>query len=187
MRCKNGAPTFCGFGSASVEFVDDVRFGPNVIDQVSRVYRNIRNRVRFMLSNVDDLRSADVVPRDRMQWFDRLACEVTDGWAANVREHLLAYRLHDAYLEIIDFEGEDLSSFYLDALKDRLYSSGADAPRRRSAQSAILHILERVLAVVAPMLSFTAEEAWQALPQDLRGERRSVFDLAARGVETAER
>jgi len=163
--------------AASVEFVDDVRFGPNVVDQVSRVYRNIRNRVRFMLSNVDDLRPADIVAPERMNWFDRLACEMTDAWATRVREHLLAYRLHDAYLEVIRFEGEDLSSFYLDALKDRLYSSAANAPRRRSAQSAILHILQQFLAVIAPMLSFTAEEAWQSLPEELRGERFSVFDL----------
>ena len=163
--------------SASVEFVDDVRFGPNVVDQVSRVYRNIRNRVRFMLSNVDDLRPADVVPREKMHWFDRLACEVTDHWVTRVREHLLAYRLHDAYLEIIRFEGEDLSSFYLDALKDRLYSSAAGSPRRRSAQSAIWHVLQQFLVVLAPMLSFTAEEAWQSLPQALRGDRMSVFDL----------
>ena len=85
--------------------------------------------------------------------------------------------MHDAYLEIIRFEGEDLSSFYLDALKDRLYSSAADAARRRSAQSALLHILQQFLAVVAPMLSFTAEEAWQSLPEELRGDRASVFDL----------
>jgi isoleucyl-tRNA synthetase len=163
--------------AASVEFVDDVRFGPNVIDQVSRVYRNIRNRVRFMLSNVDDLHPAQIVPREKMNWFDRLACEVTDAWTTRVREHLLAYRLHDAYLEIIRFEGEDLSSFYLDALKDRLYSSAAAAVRRRSAQSALLHILQQFLAVLAPMLSFTAEEAWQSLPQELRAGRASVFDL----------
>lgn len=162
---------------ASTEFVDDVRFGPNVVDQVSRVYRNIRNRVRFMLSNVDDLPAAEIVERERMAWFDRLACEVTDAWVTRVRDHLLAYRLHDAYLEIIRFEGEDLSSFYLDALKDRLYSSAAGSQRRRSAQSAILNILEQFLAVLAPLLSFTAEEAWQSLPQGLRGRRESVFDL----------
>ena len=163
--------------AASVEFVDDVRFGPNVIDQVSRVYRNIRNRVRFMLSNVDDLRPTAIVPREQLRWFDKLACEVTDRWVARVRDHLLAYRLHDAYLDVIRFEGEDLSSFYLDALKDRLYSSGAGSPARRSAQSALLHVLEQFLTIVAPVLSFTAEEAWQSLPEELRGDRLSVFDL----------
>ena len=113
-----------------------------------------------------------------MQWFDTLACQVTDRWSSRVHEHLKAYRLHDAYLEIIRFEGEDLSSFYLDALKDRLYSSASDSVRRRSAQSAVLHILTQFLTVLAPLLSFTAEEAWQSLPQALRGERASVFDLS---------
>jgi isoleucyl-tRNA synthetase len=169
--------------AASVEFVDDVRFGPHVIDQVSRVYRNIRNRLRFMLSNLDDLAPGDIVPRERMEWFDRLACEVTDDWALRVSEMLKSYRLHDAYLEVIRFEGEDLSSFYLDALKDRLYSSAANEGRRRSAQSAILHILSQFLSIVAPLLSFTAEEAWQALPQPLRGSHASVFDLSFAGVK----
>jgi isoleucyl-tRNA synthetase len=169
--------------AASVEFVDDVRFGPHVIDQVSRVYRNIRNRVRFMLGNLDDLPVEDIVPRERMQWFDHLACDVTDQWVARVVEMLKAYNLHDAYLEIVRFEGDDLSSFYLDALKDRLYSSAPDSARRRSAQSAILHILTEVLSVIAPLLSFTAEEAWQALPQALRGDRASVFDLQFAGAK----
>jgi len=163
--------------ATSVEFVDDVRFGPNVVDQVSRVYRNIRNRVRFMLSNVDDLTPDSIVPRERMNWFDALACTVTDRWAADLHDLLRQYRLHDAYLEIVRFDNEDLSAFYLDALKDRLYSSAAASQRRRSAQSAILAILERVLAVIAPVLSFTAEEAWQALPGVLKGDRESVFDL----------
>jgi len=163
--------------ATSVEFVDDVRFGPNVVDQVSRVYRNIRNRVRFMLSNVDDLTPDGIVPRERMNWFDALACTVTDRWAADLHELLRQYRLHDAYLEIVRFDNEDLSAFYLDALKDRLYSSAAGSQRRRSAQSAILAILERVLTVIAPVLSFTAEEAWQALPGVLKGDRESVFDL----------
>jgi isoleucyl-tRNA synthetase len=164
--------------AASVEFVDDVRFGPNVIDQVSRVYRNVRNRVRFMLGNLDDLPADRIVPREQLDWFDRLACEVADDW--NVRVHRLfsEYRLHDAYLEIVRFEGDDLSSFYLDALKDRLYSSAASSARRRSGQSALLHILTQFLTAIAPILSFTAEEAWQALPGELRGARDSVFDLS---------
>jgi isoleucyl-tRNA synthetase len=163
--------------AASVEFVDDVRFGPNVIEQVSRVYRNVRNRLRFMVSNLGDVVPGALIQRDRMEPLDVLACEQTDRWVGRVRELLRAYDLHGAYLEIVRFEGEDLSSFYLDALKDRLYSSAADAPRRRSAQSAIFHILRQMLAVIAPLLSFTAEEAWQALPQELRGEHDSVFDL----------
>ncbi|MFN2450205.1 MAG: isoleucine--tRNA ligase [Candidatus Baltobacteraceae bacterium] len=173
---------------ASTEFVDDVRFGPNVIDQVSRVYRNVRNRLRFMLSNLDDLPAEAVVARKQMQWFDALACDVADAWAARVAELLRAYRLHDAYLDILRFESDDLSSFYLDALKDRLYAHAAADPRRRSAQSAVLHILTRFATMLAPVLSFTAEEAWQHVPSALRRGAQSVFDLPleARKPESAD-
>ena len=163
--------------AASVEFVDDVRFGPNVIEQVSRVYRNIRNRLRFVLSNLDDLRPEHIVPRAQMEPLDALACAVTDAWVRRVFDCYRGFGLHDAYLATIGFEGEDLSGFYLDALKDRLYSSAPDAPRRRSAQSALLHIFKQLEVVLAPLLSFTAEEAWQALPEALRGDDASVFDL----------
>ena len=164
--------------AASVEFVDDVRFGPNVIEQVSRVYRNVRNRLRFMVSNLGDVAPDALVSRERMEPLDALACEQADRWVGRVRELLHVFDLHAAYLEIVRFEGEDLSSFYLDALKDRLYSSAANSSRRRSAQSAVLHILRQMLAVIAPLLSFTAEEAWQAVPEALRGESDSVFDLS---------
>src|SRR5581483_4009491 len=118
-----------------------------------------------------------IVPRERMEPFDALACEQTDRWVARVRGLLHDFDLHGAYLEIVGFESEDLSSFYFDALKDRLYSSAADAPRRRSAQSAILYIFRQVLSVLSPLLSFTAEEAWQSLSPELRGDDASVFDL----------
>ncbi|HEY8314418.1 MAG TPA: isoleucine--tRNA ligase [Candidatus Baltobacteraceae bacterium] len=163
--------------AASVEFVDDVRFGANVVDQVSRVYRNIRNRARFILSNLADLTPSDVIARDALDPFDALACDVTDQWIRRVYGMLKTYNLHDAYLEIVRFEGDDLSSFYLDALKDRLYSSAATSQRRRSAQSALWYVIGHLLTALAPLLSFTAEEAWQSVPPALRGDAESVFDL----------
>jgi isoleucyl-tRNA synthetase len=161
--------------SASVEFVDDVRFGPNVVEQVGRVYRNIRNRIRFMLGNLYDLQPAGVVPRDRMEPLDRLACDVTDTFVADVKGLYQTFAIHDAYLRIVAFESA-MSSFYFDALKDPLYSLAENSPRRRSAQSALLYALKRLLTTVAPMLSFTAEEAWQEIPPALRGDEQSVFD-----------
>ncbi len=161
--------------SASVEFIDDVRFGPNVIEQVGRVYRNIRNRIRFMLSNLDDLDVADIVPRERMEPLDRLACSVTDTFVAEVKALYGQFAIHDAYLRIVEFESA-MSSFYFDALKDPLYSRAENSPRRRSAQSALLYALKRTLTAVAPVLSFTAEEAWQEIPAGLRLGEESVFD-----------
>ncbi|HEU5480550.1 MAG TPA: isoleucine--tRNA ligase, partial [Candidatus Tumulicola sp.] len=133
---------------ASVEFVDDVRFGPNVVEQTGRVYRNLRNRIRFMLSNLDDLDPADVLAPEHMQPLDRLACAVTDAFAAEVRRAYRHYAIHDAYLRVVEFESA-MSSFYFDALKDPLYSRALADPRRRSAQSALLYVLTRFLTALA--------------------------------------
>ncbi|MEO6834296.1 MAG: isoleucine--tRNA ligase [Candidatus Tumulicola sp.] len=162
---------------ASVEFVDDVRFGPNVVEQTGRVYRNLRNRIRFMLSNLDDLHASDVVAPEAMAPLDRLACGVTDAFVASVKRSYHRFEIHDAYLRIVEFESA-MSSLYFDALKDPLYSRAAGDPRRRSAQSALLYVLARFLTAVAPVLSFTAEEAWQALPETLRGDAESIFDTS---------
>ena len=169
--------------AASVEFVDDVRFGPNVVEQVSRVYRNIRNRIRFMLSNIDDLGSGDIIAREQMFPLDVLACDVVDAFVADVQRSYARFEIHDAYVRTVEFESA-MSSFYFDALKDPLYSRARNDARRRSAQSALLYALRRFVTAVAPILSFTAEEAWQALPETLR-ESDSVFfsSFAAPGAE----
>jgi isoleucyl-tRNA synthetase len=161
--------------AASVEFFDDVRFGPNVVEQIGRVYRNLRNRIRFMLSNLDDLTPESIVAIDDLEPLDRLACSVTDAFVAEVKKVYERTDLHDAYLRIVEFESA-MSTLYFDALKDPLYSRAVADPRRRSAQSALLYVLTSFLTAIAPVLSFTAEEAWQALPERLRGDRESVFD-----------
>ena len=172
--------------ATSVEFIDDVRFGPNVVEQVSRVYRNIRNRVRFMLSNLADLPNERTIAPEHMVPLDRLACGVTDAFVDEVKALYDRFEIHDAYLRIIAFESA-MSSFYFDALKDPLYSLAVDDGRRRSAQSALLYILRRFLTAIAPVLSFTAEEAWQALPTHLRAGADSVFDtsFASHGAKAA--
>jgi isoleucyl-tRNA synthetase len=161
--------------AASVEFVDDVRFGPNLIDHVGKVYRNIRNRIRFMLGNLNDLPPEAIVPRSEMEPLDKLACSIVDAFVADVKLQYDRHEIHDAYLRIVDFESA-MSSLYFDALKDPLYTNAENDRRRRSGQSALLYALRRFLTAIAPVLSFTAEEAWQELPEGLRGDERSVFD-----------
>ena len=87
------------------------------------------------------------------------------------------FDIHDAYLQAIEFESS-MSGLYFDAMKDPLYSLGAASVRRRSVQSALLYVLTRFLVALAPILSFTTEEAWQSLPEALRGDAESVFDLS---------
>ncbi|HEY5339930.1 MAG TPA: isoleucine--tRNA ligase [Candidatus Aquilonibacter sp.] len=170
--------------ATSVEFVDDVRFGPNVVNQVGNVYRNIRNRVRFMLSNLADLAREAVVPPAAMEPLDALACTMTDDFVAGVKAAYDTFEIHDAFLRIVEFESS-LSALYFDAVKDPLYSRAIQDPRRRSAQSALLYTLKRFLLAIAPILSFTAEEAWQSIPAALRSGAQSVFDESFGALEPA--
>ncbi|HEY5349472.1 MAG TPA: isoleucine--tRNA ligase [Candidatus Lustribacter sp.] len=163
---------------ASVEYTADVRLGAKLLENVANVYRNLRNRFRWYLGSVDDLTPDTIVPRSEMEPLDRLVLAKLDAVARDIVVAYREFRLHDAYLALQRFDGDDLSAFYVDALKDRLYTSAPDAQRRRSAQSAVLEIFRTVAVLSAPILSFTAEEAWQALPASLRGGEESVFDHA---------
>ncbi len=163
---------------ASVEYTADVRLGAKLLENVANVYRNLRNRFRWYLGSVDDLTPEAVVPRAEMEPLDRLVLAKLDAVARDIVVAYREFRLHDAYLALQRFDGDDLSAFYVDALKDRLYTSAPDSARRRSAQSAVLEIFRTVAVLTAPILSFTAEEAWQALPAALRGDDESIFDIA---------
>ncbi len=175
---KYGADLLRLWVASTDVFVGDVRIGAAVLDNVANVYRNLRNRLRFLLGLVNDLTPEAIVPRERMEPVDRLALDALDAFARQVVDDYRGFRLHEAYLAIQRFDKEDLSAFYGDALKDRLYSSAPNAPRRRSAQSALFEIFRTTCVLLAPILSFTAEEAWQSLPAPLRGDAESVFDLA---------
>ncbi len=175
---------------ASVEFTADMRLGDALLKSIGQVYRNLRNRLRMLLGLIDDLKPQNLVPRHELVDIDRLALVRLDDVAHRVAEAYGSYRLHDVYLALVEFDTADLSSFYVDLLKDPLYSGDRDGVRRRSAQTAIYTILESLCALFAPLLSFTSEEAWQYVPPALRGTRESVFDLAlprgsARGATEA--
>jgi isoleucyl-tRNA synthetase len=163
--------------AASVEYTADMRLGAAMLDNVANVYRNLRNRLKFFLGAVDDLSAAAVLSRAELEPIDRLALAALDRLCVDVVAHYRAFRLHDAYLALLAFDNDDLSRFYIAALKDRLYTSAPKARRRRSAQSALLEMLRTIAVLLAPVLSFTAEEAWQHLPAALRGSHESVFDL----------
>jgi isoleucyl-tRNA synthetase len=162
---------------ASVDFTADMRCGDALLRSVGSVYRNLRYRLRYLLGVIDDFRPEHAVPDDHLEPLDRLALARLDDTVNRVLAHYKAYRLHDVYLALVEFDAEDLSRFYLDALKDRVYSSARDAVRRRSGQTVAYRILRSLLAMLAPVLSFTSEEAWQAAPAALRGDALSVFDL----------
>lgn len=157
---------------SSVDYQGDVRLGNKVIKVMSEVYRKIRNTFRYLLGNLYDFNPAtDAVPYDQMEEFDRWALLRMERVRNEVTEAMENYQFHVMYHAIHNFCTVDLSAIYLDVLKDRMYAEKADGHLRRSAQTAMYEILTTLVRLMAPVISFTAEEVWQALPAGVEREK----------------
>jgi isoleucyl-tRNA synthetase len=147
------------------DYRDDVRLSPDILKQLADAYRRFRNTARFMLGNLYDFDPRkDWFPPGEREELDRLAL----SWYAQVLERVKRayedYEFHQAFHRLHQFCAVEMSALYLDILKDRLYISGADSPARRAAQSTLWEILRGLTLLMAPILSFTAEEIWDFLP-----------------------
>ncbi|MDX1814968.1 MAG: class I tRNA ligase family protein, partial [Thermodesulfobacteriota bacterium] len=150
---------------AAEDYRDDVRISKDILDRLTEAYRKIRNTIRYLLGNLHDfLPERDFVPYDRMEEMDRYALLLFHRLVGKVRKAYENYEFHAIFHSVNNFCSVDMSSFYLNALKDRLYCSHADDPVRRSGQSSLFTIGRDLLSLIAPVLSFTAEEAWGFLP-----------------------
>src|SRR5438552_392 len=151
---------------ASVEYQSDVRMSERVMTQLSEAYRKIRNTFRFALINVSDFDpSRDALPAGEMEELDRWMLERAAELVKKCRDWCEAYEFHRVYHAIHDFCVVDLSAFYFDVLKDRLYTKAPRSKTRRSAQTAIYKITSALVRLLAPILVFTAEEIWKHLPK----------------------
>ena len=182
---------------ASVDFREDVMSSDELMQRIAESYRKIRNTFRYILGNLHDFDPArDVVPFAEMHALDQYillrAAEVTK----DVREHYDSFTFHRLYQRLKDFCIVDLSAIYFDVLKDRLYTSAPKSVARRSAQTALWRMGEALVRLLAPVMSFTADEIWQLLPavagraesvhlelfsapEDLTGALPGGFDTAA--------
>ena len=150
---------------AAEDYRDDIRISKDILDRLTEAYRKIRNTIRYLLGNLHDfLPERDFVPYDRMEEMDRYALLLFHRLVGKVRKAYEHYEFHAIFHSVNNFCSVDMSSFYLNALKDRLYCSHADDPVRRSGQSSLFTIGRDLLSLIAPVLSFTAEEAWGFLP-----------------------
>ena len=147
---------------ASTDYSGELSISDEILKRVVEGYRRIRNTLRFLLANVADFDAVtQTVPMAQMLEIDRYALAMTDRMQREVRAHFERYEFHPAVARLQAFCSEDLGSFYLDILKDRLYTSAPDSRARRSAQTALHQITATLIKLMAPILSFTAEEAWQ--------------------------
>jgi isoleucyl-tRNA synthetase len=159
---------------ASQEYQADVKMSERVMTQLSEAYRKIRNTFRFALGNLSDFDpSRDALPNAQLDEMDRWMLERTAELVKKCCEWYAAYEFHRIYHAIHDFCVVDLSAFYFDVLKDRLYTKAAASESRRSAQTAIWKITSALVRIAAPILVFTSEELWKYLPK-AQGEPESV-------------
>jgi isoleucyl-tRNA synthetase len=152
---------------ASQEYQADVKMSERVMAQLSEAYRKIRNTFRFALSNLFDFVPAkNALPNEKLEETDRWMLERTAELARKCREWYAAYDFHRAYHAIHDFCVVDLSAFYFDVLKDRLYTKAPNNRSRRSAQTAMWKVTSALVRLAAPILVFTTEEIWKHMPKD---------------------
>jgi isoleucyl-tRNA synthetase len=150
---------------ASSDYRDDVRLSDQILKGLAEGYRKIRNTLRYALSNLYDFDPGrDKVEVDEMLPLDRWAREKLAALSERVKEAYKNYEFHLVYHAVVEFCGAELSAVYFDILKDRLYTSRADGKARRSAQTVLHEIAHDLVLLLAPIMSFTAEEAWQLLP-----------------------
>lgn len=158
---------------AATDFSGDMTVSDEIFKRTADSYRRIRNTTRFLLSNLNGFDpSTDVLPVDEMLALDRWVLNRTAELQQEIVAAYDAYQFHHIYQKLHNFCVVDLGGFYLDIIKDRQYTCKEDSPARRSAQTALFHIVESMVRWLAPITSFTADELWQHIPGD-RSE--SVF------------
>jgi isoleucyl-tRNA synthetase len=153
--------------TASTDYSGELSISDEILKRVVEGYRRIRNTLRFVLANTSDFDAVkDMLPVDQWLEIDRYALALTRELQADCQADYERYEFHRVVQSLQTFCSEDLGGFYLDILKDRLYTTAPNSRSRRSAQSALWHILQAFTKLMAPILSFTAEEVWQLLTQD---------------------
>ena len=150
--------------TAATDYSGELSISDEILKRVVESYRRMRNTLRFLLANTSDFEvGKDLLPSDQWLEIDRYALAMTRQKQAQCEADYGKYEFHRVVQALQTFCSEDLGGFYLDILKDRLYTAAADSAARRSAQSALWHITQAFVKLLAPILSFTAEEVWKTL------------------------
>ncbi|MCR1904543.1 isoleucine--tRNA ligase [Intestinimonas butyriciproducens] len=161
---------------ASADYTQDMRISKDIMKQLSEAYLKIRNTARYMLGNLAGFDpDRDQVPYAQMQALDRYALSRYNELVKTVRAAYDRYEFHAVYRAVYNFCVIDLSNLYLDVIKDRLYCEGASSPERRSAQTALYVILDGMTRLIAPILAFTSDEIWAAMPHAASDNGESVL------------
>jgi isoleucyl-tRNA synthetase len=170
---------------AASDYKDDVRISENILRQLSDAYRRIRNTSRFMLGNLFDFNpKTDRLPYHDLKEIDRFALHTLFNLTQRALKAYDDFEFHVVYHGIYNYCTVDLSAFYLDILKDRLYTSLPDSKNRRSAQTVMYIILDALAKLMSPILAFTAEEIWRYMP-DVAEKPESIHLAALPRLDSA--
>ena len=174
--------------AASTDYSGELTISDEILKRVADSYRKIRNTCKFLLANIADFDvSKDLLPVNEWLEIDRYALYLIEKLQTEVLADYDRYEFHLAVQKFVSFCSEDLGGFYLDILKDRLYTAGETSNARRAAQSALHHITHALMRLMAPILSFTADEIWQALGlnQDAIVFTEVWYDIPSHGMTEA--
>ena len=161
--------------AGSAEYHADVRCSKDIFKQLAQNYLKFRNTARYCLGNLDGFDPNHLVPVEDMEELDRWALTKLSELVKECRASYMEYEFHPVAHAMNDFCVVELSSFYLDIIKDRLYCEEKDGLRRRSAQTALFLILDAMAKVFAPILAFTCDEIWQAMPHRDSDDSRNIL------------
>ena len=161
--------------AASSDYHADVRCSKEIFKQIAQNYLKFRNTARYCLGNLNEFDPNSLVPAQELEELDRWALTRLDELVKTCRKAYMGYEYHVVTHAINDFCVVDLSSFYLDILKDRLYCEEKNGLRRRSAQTALFLILDTMTKLFAPILAFTCDEIWQDMPHRDTDDGRNVL------------
>jgi len=168
---------------ATTDYSGELTISDEILKRVVESYRRIRNTLKFLLANLADFDPAQhTLPVADWLEIDRYALALTRQLQGELQAHYDAYEFHFIAQKLQAFCSEDLGGFYLDILKDRLYTCGADSRARRAAQNALFHITHALARWMAPILSFTGEEVWAQLPHPLSPNGGNPLPPAGEGA-----
>ena len=170
---------------SSVDYSQDVRISDGILKQVSDSYRRIRNTFRFLLGNLDDFSEDKAVAWDALEPVDRYVMLELADLLAEIEQAYDEYHFHYVYRTVYNYV-DSLSGVYMDITKDRLYSEAADSPRRRAVQTVLMNILEVLVRVLSPILTFTCDEVWEHYPPAIRGREGRECNVQLAGWPSVE-
>ncbi|MGB3962158.1 MAG: isoleucine--tRNA ligase [Sulfurimonas sp.] len=169
---------------ASSDYQGDLKISQNILKQSAENYRKLRNTFRFLMANINDLEA--LVPVKEMSELDQWILSVAHEVFAEIHKSFSAYNFVHGMSLLNNFIVNELSGIYLDITKDRLYCDGAQELHRAASQSAMAMITKSMLLLIAPILTYTADEIVENLPKIIKGDAQDIFDLTFENIEAIE-